>query len=402
MRCRKIISSSFDKSVSIAMDSKIYILLVLLASACVSVESTGYNYGMYWNYGGHPDSQLGILDTDFDGDRQVYMQGSCGAFPMAVTKLTPSGQTAPWNAVCITTASGGYVAYGIEITDTTKWANQYLTVDACYSGQNGDSQTLALAIQIDGGSAGTTTSPLSQEKFDGSDPRTVCAQFLIENKYLKTDAQITFTAFATETVQLTAATFSVRAVSHFTTVSTLTVGTYATLLQLPPTQNYVNFMRGSKQIGFGGTTNLITSNIFPSGTPWTVNKIPATPQPGYTALQIKLGSQAATQLADQFLVVDFVISGAVNDGFGPGFLAAYLTISGTGGTFTSALCIVNFDSDISRRLYIPFIIPNQYLVSDAVISMYGSTEETDPSGSFIYQDYTAGFSLMISSHRMVY
>jgi hypothetical protein len=379
------------------------LLALLLASACVSVESAGYNYGMYWNYGGKPDSKLEIYDTGFDL-LQVYMQGDCNIPPMTVTYLNASGQASPWKPVCITTflgSSGTVASYGIEITDATQWAGQYLTVDTCYSGQDGDSQTLALAIQIDGGSAGVITSPLSQEKFDGSSPRTVCAQFLIENKYLTKNAQITFTGFATGTVQLTATTFSVRAVSHFTTVSTLVGGTYATLLQLPPT-HYVNFMRGGKQIGFGGTTNLITSNIFPSGIPWTVIKVPATPQPGYTALQIKLGSQAATQLADQFLVVDFVVSGAVGDGFGPGTLSAYLTISGTGGTFTSTLCIVNFDSDISRRLYIPFIIPNQYLVSDAVISMYGSTAETDSQGSFIYQDYTAGFSLMVSSHRMVY
>jgi hypothetical protein len=383
------------------MDSKIFIFLVLLASACVSVESAGYNYASYWNYGGS-NSQLFLANPTANPliAAILYFQG--GTLPLTVTDVFPAGGGTPWVAHLYQALASGYLGYSIHIQSggATLLANQYLVVDACFSGQTDDAAALYMAIEVLASGFAAQIGPYSREKFEDSKQRSVCAMFLVENKYLKDGADILFAALTTDTTTiLTQAKFSLRITSHYTSVATLTGGTYSTLLRIQAT---IDVKRPFREIGYNNP-GITTTNIFPSGIPWTVSQVANIPNGGYNAIQVQITSAGASMLlSDQYLEVDYVVSGWNIGNGGDYLLSAFVSIIGTGGSFNSTLCNVYFDDSDYRRMYIPFIIPSQYLTANAIIRVYGNTGQTDATGTILTTSDFSGASLMLSSHHLTY
>jgi hypothetical protein len=116
---------------------------------------------------------------------------------------------------------------------------------------------------------------------------------------------------------------------------------------------------------------MTTYTDFPGAAPWTFTAVANTQAGGARVWRLTITNAAA--LASQYLEVDLIVSGGRAPD-NPTTVYVAMSFNSTFGDIASGRTWEYIDgSSLPTTMYVPFMIPNRYLVTGGVLYIYGYT-----------------------------
>lgn len=375
------------------------LLLALCAVHTIAINSYAVNivHGSSDAFGS--DTQLALRINKAGTNVSNIIGVTQGLAPTITYEPATGG---PWSyALRVVNNSFAYYSLNVLSTFNTLCPNQAIAIDACFAGAgNGStSQVIQTYISSSQGTAdaGDFVGFTSWSKLYKGNVGAACTQTIFIPLFVQFSVpfRIEVWAKANDGIMTTNTTSSLGIRAR-----TLPMEQAAALAATPKAMytsvsatfvSYLGQVTGSLQFI---TPTIYTQTEFPSGAPWTFNVVALEGTSNYL---MYLEITDATKLANMRLEVDMTLSGGTSASCCDN-IYAYMKISGNGGGLTSmrSMMLMN-NGAVASQLYIPFMIPNRYLVNGAQISFYAHSNR-NPGTSLTTAN---SFTVSVSAHKTV-